>query len=138
MAGVHNGPVPTRLSLLSDLGKYSPGSKVRFLGCVTGYSTKIATLTVEHNHPPGNALKAQVDVNLLITTLKSNETQIGEWVNVMGYITSSQKQKVNGEDKVEIGVQALVLWSAGPFNLAGYENSLDEKAADEQKALKRS
>ncbi|PVH76211.1 hypothetical protein DL98DRAFT_296358 [Cadophora sp. DSE1049] len=135
MASVHNGPVPTKLSLLSDLGRYSPGSKVRFLGCVTGYSTKTATLTLEHNHPPGNALKAQVDVNLLITTLKSNETQIGEWVNVMGYNTGGQKQKVNGEEKVEIGVQALVLWSAGPFNLAGYEKSLDDKAADEQTAL---
>ena len=32
MAGVHNGPVPTRLTLLSALGSHSPGSKVRFLG----------------------------------------------------------------------------------------------------------
>ncbi|KAG4417707.1 hypothetical protein IFR04_009146 [Cadophora malorum] len=135
MAGVHNGPVPTRLTLLSALGSHSPGSKVRFLGCVTNYSTKEATLTLEHNHPPGTALKAQVDVKLLITTLKSNETHIGEWVNVMGYITGGQKEKVNDEEKVQIGVQALVLWSAGPFSLAGYEKSLDEKAADEQTAL---
>jgi len=138
MAGVHNGPVPTRLTLLSALGSHSPGSKVRFLGCVTNYSTKEATLTLEHNHPPGNALKAQVDVKLLITTLKSNETHIGEWVNVMGYITGGQKEKVNDEEKVQIGVQALVLWSAGPFSLAGYEKSLDEKAADEQTALEGS
>lgn len=32
MAGVSNGPVPTRLALLSDLPSLSPGSKVRFLG----------------------------------------------------------------------------------------------------------
>ncbi|KAK0107058.1 hypothetical protein ONS95_003768 [Cadophora gregata] len=103
---------------------------------VTNYSTKTATLTLEHNHPLGNTIKAQVDVNLLVTTLKSNETQIGEWVNVMGYITGGQKHKVGGEQNVEIGVQALVLWSAGPINLAGYEKSLDEKAVDEQTARK--
>jgi hypothetical protein len=32
MAGIQNGPIPTRLTLLSDLGKFSPGEKVRFLG----------------------------------------------------------------------------------------------------------
>lgn len=108
------------------------------MNSVTNYSTKTATLTLEHNHPPGNAFKAQVDVKLLITTLKSNETHIGEWVNVMGYITGGQKEKVNGEEKIHISVQALVLWSTGPFSLVGYEKSFDEKAADEQTTLKGS
>ena len=108
------------------------------MNSVTNYSTKTATLTLEHNHPPGNAFKAQVDVKLLITTLKSNETHIGEWVNVMGYITGGQKEKVNGEEKIQISVQALVLWSTGPFSLVGYEKSFDEKAADEQTTLKGS
>jgi hypothetical protein len=46
MAGIQNGPIPTRLTLLSDLGKFSPGEKVRFLGwyvsflCVIYCSTK--------------------------------------------------------------------------------------------------
>ncbi|KAH9223637.1 CST complex subunit Ten1 [Leptodontidium sp. 2 PMI_412] len=138
MAGIHNGPIPTNLCLLSDLGRFSPRSKVRFLGCVTNYSTKTAILTLEHNHPPGNPLKANVDVNLLITTLKSNETQIGEWINVMGYITGGQKRKAVGEEKVEVSVQALILWSAGAFDLAGYEKSLDQKAADKRTAQQAS
>ncbi|KAG4438795.1 hypothetical protein IFR05_005728 [Cadophora sp. M221] len=115
MAGVHNGPIPTS---------------------VTNYSTKTAILTLQHNHPPGNPLKSQVDVNLLVTTLKSNETQIGEWVNVMGYITGGQKRKAIGEETMEVAVQALVLWSAGAFDLAGYEKSLDQRAADERIAQK--
>ncbi|KAH7356604.1 CST complex subunit Ten1 [Rhexocercosporidium sp. MPI-PUGE-AT-0058] len=138
MAGIHNGPIPTKLCLLSDLGRFSLGSKVRFLGCVTNYSTKTAILTLEHNLPPGNLLKALVDVNLLITTLNSNETQIGEWVNVMGYITGGEKWKIIGGEKVEVGVQALVLWSAGPFDLARYERSLDQKAPGGKTALEGS
>ena len=32
MAWLQNGPIPTKLTLLSDLPKFPPGSKVRFLG----------------------------------------------------------------------------------------------------------
>ncbi|PBP16568.1 hypothetical protein BUE80_DR012674 [Diplocarpon rosae] len=138
MAGVLNGPIPTRLALLSDLQKFSPGSKVRFLGCVTKYSTKTGQLTLEHNYPSGNSLKARVDVNLLISTMKSNETQIGEWVNVMGYITpDSNKNPATNED-LGIHVQAIVLWSAKSFNLRGYEKSLDQRAMDDRTRLEDS
>ncbi|KUJ11973.1 uncharacterized protein LY89DRAFT_593878 [Mollisia scopiformis] len=123
---MQNGPVPTTLTLLSELGKLAPGSKVRFLGCVTNYSTKTATLTLEHNHPPGNLLQAQVDVTLLVTTMKSNDTQIGEWVNVMGYLTSRKEKQTPNRPTLEVGVQAIVLWSSGSFNLQAYEESLDK------------
>ena len=32
MAGTQNGPLPSKLALLSDLPKFSSGEKVRFLG----------------------------------------------------------------------------------------------------------
>lgn len=32
MAGMRNGPIPSTLSLLSDLHQHPPGTKVRFLG----------------------------------------------------------------------------------------------------------
>jgi len=129
MAGTQNGPIPTKITLLADLPKFPPGSKVRFLGCVTKYSTKSAVLTLEHNHPARNSLKAAVDVKLLLNTLKSHETQIGEWVNVMGYIEHT-KQSTPGIDDLEVRIQALVLWSSGPFNLQSYERSLDRKIAE--------
>jgi len=72
-----------------------------------------------------------VDVRLLLNTLKSNETSIGEWVNVMGYVTSEQTQGRAVSPKPEIKIQAIVLWSANSFNLEGYEKSLDQKKVDE-------
>ncbi|PMD27346.1 hypothetical protein NA56DRAFT_553551, partial [Hyaloscypha hepaticicola] len=119
-----NGPIPTTLTLLAELPKFRPGMKVRFLGCVTDYSQKEALLTLEHNHPASNMYKALVDVNLLLSTLKSHETQIGEWVNVIGYIERFRREDPPSINGHEVRVQALVLWSSGPFNLEGYEKSL--------------
>ncbi|CZR59759.1 uncharacterized protein PAC_09653 [Phialocephala subalpina] len=128
---MQNGPIPTTLTLLSELRKFPPGSKVRFLGCVTKYSTKTAVLTLEHNHPPGNMLQAQVDVNLLVTTMKSHETQIGEWVNVMGYVTPQQSNTQAGQERLTVNIQAIVLWSSASFNLQAYEKSLDHRSNGE-------
>jgi hypothetical protein len=97
---------------------------------VTDYSQKEALLTLEHNHPASNMYKALVDVNLLLSTLKSHETQIGEWVNVIGYIERFRKEDPPSINGHEVRVQALVLWSSGPFNLEGYEKSLDRKIAE--------
>ncbi|KAE9377894.1 hypothetical protein N431DRAFT_328477 [Stipitochalara longipes BDJ] len=126
---MQNGPVATILTLLAELPKFPPGSKVRFLGCVTNYSTKTALLTLEHAHPSKNPVKAMVDVNLLLSTLKSDETQVGTWVNVLGYV-ERKKQNLPNIDEREVQIQALVLWSSGPFNLEGYERSLDRKIAE--------
>ena len=67
-----------------------------------------------------------MDVNLLLGTLHSTDTRVGEWVNVMGYITvPSSKQDRTCEDKqANISVQAIVLWSAGSVKLDEYEKFL--------------
>lgn len=104
------------------------------LSSVTNYSKNAALLTLEHNHPSGNSSKALVDVNLLLNTLKSHETQIGEWVNVIGYI-ERKKQSTLGSDDWQVQVQALVLWLSGPFNLDGYEGSLDRKITEAAPAV---
>ncbi|KAF4630777.1 hypothetical protein G7Y89_g7353 [Cudoniella acicularis] len=133
MSGVHNGPIPTRLALLSDLRTFPPGSKVRFLGCVTNYSTNAATLTLEHDHPQGQSLKALVNVKLLLETIKSHETRVGEWVNVIGYINPEAKS-VLSKEKDGVTVQALVLWSTGSLDLQGYERSLERQNLDKIEA----
>lgn len=97
---------------------------------VTKYTTKTATLTLEHNHPVGNLLQAHVDVALLVATMKSNESQIGEWLNVMGYVMNPPS-KETGQGRPAVYIQAIMLWSAGSFNLKAYEMSLDQhKASD--------
>lgn len=134
MAGVLNGPIPTKLTLLADLDSFSPGTKVRFLGCVTAYCTKAGVLTLEHNYPPKNLTRAMVDVGLLLNSLAPNETQIGEWVNVMGYVRSSQNQQMRSPGSSgnrETKIQAIVLWSAKAFDLQGYERSLEQRKVSE-------
>ncbi len=98
---------------------------------VTSYSTNAAILTLEHNHPVGNTLKALVDVNLLVDTMKSNETRVGEWLNVMGYTKPESISTRSKDNQPGVTIQAIALWSAGPLNLKGYERSLDQQSADD-------
>lgn len=105
---------------------------------VTNYSPKTAILSLKHNHPVGNQSKALVDIELVLGSIKSYETRIGEWVNVMGYVGAIE-QKISSQfkgDKLEVPVQAILLWSAGPLKLDTYEESLDGQKADEMLALK--
>ncbi|KAI9643409.1 hypothetical protein NHQ30_008028 [Ciborinia camelliae] len=126
MSKQYSGPVPSKLTLLADLQQFSPGDKVRFLGCVTSYNKNSAVLTLEHNFPVGNGIKASVDVQLLLSNLKSHETRIGEWVNIVGYIVelTGQQNITERLPGIEISIQAIVLWSSGPIQLDAYERSL--------------
>jgi hypothetical protein len=90
----------------------------------------MATLTLEHNHPRGASLKALVDVKLLLNTLKSNETRIGEWINVIGYVVSPQREEANDSTVESVTVQAIVLWSSGPLKLDSYEKCLDQQLSE--------
>jgi hypothetical protein len=91
---------------------------------------KTATLTLEHNHPPGETLKALVNIDLVLSTVKSHETRIGEWVNVMGYIQADSTSKTPAANDSGVHIQALVLWSTDSFDLQNYERSLDGPTAD--------
>ncbi|KAK1654183.1 CST complex subunit Ten1 [Colletotrichum phormii] len=120
------GPLPSQLCLLSDLPSRPQGDKVRFLGCVTAYSTHSAVLTLEHSFPKGSDISVLVNVQLLLSTMTSNQTRIGEWVNVVGYLTPSPagtRAKGTSREPRRAAVQALMLWSAGPLNLQRYEAS---------------
>lgn len=78
---------------------------------------------------------ALVDVNLLLSTLKPTDIQIGEWVNVIGYVEARSTEMKEGkgcrkakqDDKVGIRVQAILLWSAGGVKLAEYEKAVEER-----------
>ncbi|KAL8862678.1 MAG: hypothetical protein Q9178_001176 [Gyalolechia marmorata] len=142
-----HGPLPTRLIFLSDLSSCSHGEKVRFLGCVSQYNPSTGTLDLQHAYPASSAanscVTAAVDVNLLLETLKHTDTQVGEWVNVMGYVQGVGKQ--NGGKKGArrgmehetsqgeiVKVQAVMLWSAGGLKVWEYENALDMRKTMEK------
>ncbi|KAI1381033.1 CST complex subunit Ten1 [Hypoxylon crocopeplum] len=122
-----SGPPPSVRCLLSSLVTKHVGDKVRFLGCVTGYSTHSAILILQHECPKGNTGKACVDVTLLLENLKSEQTDIGQWVHVIGYVTSV-KQMVDRatmeSPAAKVGVQALVLWIAEDLDISSYEKTL--------------
>ncbi|KAI9881149.1 MAG: hypothetical protein M1830_007127, partial [Pleopsidium flavum] len=114
------------------------GEKVRFLGCVAKYTTSTALLTLQHKYPTSSPTPstASVDVNLLLSTLKSTDTQFGEWVNVIGYVALGPvpesrvcKTSAEGARRVTVFVQAVMLWSAGSVNLGEYEKVLEERRA---------
>ncbi|KAI9711363.1 MAG: hypothetical protein M1812_007212 [Candelaria pacifica] len=143
MNGGNFGPVPARLMFLSDLHDRALGEKVRFLGCVTDYSTVTGTLLLKHDYPtssPGPAT-ARVNIDLVLSNIKATDTQIGEWVNIIGYITAPTPGRKNAslnrsiKDSNRVNVQAIALWSAGSIKLGNYERILEERKEVERRLL---
>ena len=62
--------------------------------------------------------------------MKSGETRMGEWINVIGYVNAAPQGLEPTKGSSEVHVQALILWSAGSFDLHGYEKSLDQQKLD--------
>lgn len=70
-------------------------------------------------------MKVHLDVKLLLQNLNCEQTDVGQWLHVIGYITSVQKpsRKAPVPSCWVVGVQALVLWKAEELDLAAYEAS---------------
>lgn len=137
-----SAPLPSRLTLLSALPSHECGDKVRFLGCVTSYSIASAQLTLHHQFPKRSSTKALVDVRLLLERLTAEQTSVGEWVNVIGYISSAppllaKKSSKQGLEASAVHVQALMLWSAGPLNISRYETCLAGTASEDVPETRR-
>lgn len=117
---------------------------------VSSYSIASATLTLVHPRPePRNKyreneasqgpspddrspVRALVNVDLVLARLGSEQTRVGEWVNVLGYITSVPSvgsKPADGPKSPTVSIQALLLWSAGPVDVQRYEASVQSLAA---------
>lgn len=72
---------------------------------------------------------ALVNLDLVLERLGPQQTRIGEWVNVIGYITSIHPSTANRKlpDRGEpiVRVQALIIWLAGSLDVQRYETSVD-------------
>lgn len=75
-----------------------------------------------------------VDLELLGATVKTTDTQIGEWVNVIGTVgesaTGSGEEGRKSKSK-EVRIQAVMLWSAGGVKLADYEKAVEGRKVSE-------
>ena len=102
------------------------------------YDSVSGTLALSHKSPARGPYPiqrttiAQVNVELLLSTLSSTDTQVGEWVNVIGYVENKEAvafslkhAKVQPTSYVEI--KAIILWSAGAVRIAEYEKSLRDR-----------
>lgn len=79
-------------------------------------------------------MSALVDVKLLLQSLKVNQTDVGRWVHVIGYITSVQRASAKTRPPsavTSIGVQALVLWPAEDLDIPAYEKAFEGEADSE-------
>ena len=72
-------------------------------------------------------------MNLLLETLKREDTVVGAWVNIIGYtegVVKEGKRKDGGLKRAVDGrlqyvnVQAIMLWSAGGVKIGEYETAL--------------
>ncbi|KAF3008159.1 hypothetical protein E8E14_003905 [Neopestalotiopsis sp. 37M] len=122
------GPLPSKRCLLADLPTHEVGDKVRFLGCVDSYAIQTGVLSLSHKFPSSRSVKASVDVKLLLENLRSGQTDVGQWVHVLGYITSvtkkAQDREISQTSGANVGVQALLLWSAQDLDIAAYTDSM--------------
>lgn len=83
-------------------------------------------------YPPGTDETVLVDIELVLETIQPGLTQVGHWVNVVGYIVEGNKsgvQKPLGEKGSPRHIQALLVWPTGPLDVGRYEKSLEDPAA---------
>jgi hypothetical protein len=93
---------------------------------VASYSTSTAVLALAHDHPRGNRVCVSVCVKLLLQSIGAEQTDIGQWVNVIGYVTSIGPSSVVAPHTTpvqHVGVQALVLWTAKDLDMSSYEGT---------------
>ncbi|KAF8467220.1 CST complex subunit Ten1 [Kalaharituber pfeilii] len=137
------GPNPASLTLLENLAQFPLRSKVRFLGWQAYHSassTLIVTHTTMYQSPPSSSSSlssslprktktATVDIAIVVEQIPTGELQIGEWVNVLGYITDMQA------DGATVCIQGIQIWSAGGIDLGKYERQLQEKENVDRRSL---
>lgn len=113
---------------------------------VTSYATLTGHLHLHHAYPPptagdrsGREVTAVVDLELLGATVRSTDTQVGAWVNVIGTVeeTTTSRSRGKGEKskgkgkRQEVRIQAVMLWSAGGIKLDEYEKAVEGRKASE-------
>lgn len=90
---------------------------------MVAYDIATGTLTLNHGQPQDTGASALVDVKLVLERLGTDQTRAGEWVNVLGYITSIPFTTSKRGEAI-VCIQALLLWSAGPVDVQRYQASL--------------
>jgi hypothetical protein len=97
---------------------------------VQSYTPASATLLLHHRCPIDSRVEAVVDIRLLLETMRTENTQVGEWVNVLGYVTTPPVPKdcvQHPDGSRQVWVRAVLLWSTGPLKIDEYESHLESQ-----------
>lgn len=79
-----------------------------------------------------------MDIYHVLDSITKDHLQVGNWLNVFGYIRSekqeqhSQDHLVNGTFVGQFYVEAVMVSNAGAIHLAEYEQSLSEMHANDR------
>lgn len=105
---------------------------------MTSYSSASGILTLQQHVQAhdSRSVVALVDVALVLRTLKSDQVRIGEWVNVIGYVTAvnplparkgsmRENETFRARDETQVRIRALLIWSSGPVDTQRYNESVD-------------
>jgi hypothetical protein len=67
-----------------------------------------------------------VDINLLLETVKAIDLQVGAWLNVLGYVRNRPFPAVETSpfERKSIYVEAVMIWTAGAIRIGEYERVL--------------
>ena len=127
--------------LLSQLPDPPAGTKVRFLGwlvdsrlsemwflnanhveSVDAYDSELGVLRLRDRFPTTLATSdsSNVNVNNLLDVLNVETTQVGAWVNVIGYLRQDSESQLISKPRAST-VDAVLIWSAGAIKLEDYE-----------------
>ena len=77
---------------------------------------------------PSTSGSASVNVAYVLDALNLELTQVGAWVNVVGYMRNSADERSN-YGKTSCLVDAMMIWSAGAIKLDEYEAAVRELQA---------
>jgi len=87
-----------------------------------------AVLTMQHKLLDDSIpVQAAVDVKLVLESLKGDQTRVGEWLNVIGYITAIRPpphRPPAHRAATVVRIQALLVWSSHALDLQRYEASV--------------
>jgi hypothetical protein len=149
---MNNTPEASQLMLLSQLSSAAPGTKVRILGWFVYFSTCLfpssfpdlhvqsvdiydsmsATLHLKDRFASTTAKStsgsASVNVAYVLDGLNFELTQVGAWVNVVGYVRNSADERSH-PGQMSCLVDAVVIWSAGAIKLDEYEAAVRDLQA---------
>ena len=77
---------------------------------------------------PSTSGSASVNVAYVLDALNLELTQVGAWVNVVGYVRSAGNVH-SDSGKTPCSVDAVVIWSAGAIKLDDYEAAIRDLQA---------